>query len=168
MDSFGGILTHTVQLVIPQMPPIFSSAQYTFNVTEESTVNIQGLYILDPNGDTCLGNFFVCIDSCMLSIMVLLILSYDFSDLLSHVVINTSDPDIHADFHIMLETFYPSPNPPFCNFLILSTVVLDYESRTTYNFRVVATDSQEMSSSADVTINVLPVNEYSPMFTVKM
>ena len=57
MDSFGGILTHTVQLVIPQMPPIFSSVQYTFNVTEESTANIQGLYILDPNGDTCLGKF---------------------------------------------------------------------------------------------------------------
>ena len=100
--------------------------------------------------------------------MVLLILSYDFSDLFSHVVINTSDPDIDAEFHIMLETFNLFPNPPFCNFLILSTVVLDYEYRTTYNFRVVATDSQEMSSSADVTINVLPVNEYSPMFTVKM
>lgn len=66
MDSFGGILTHTVQLVIPQMPPIFSSAQYTFNVTENVTANIHGLYILDPNGDTCFGNFFVCIDLCML------------------------------------------------------------------------------------------------------
>ena len=83
-------------------------------------------------------------------------------------MINSSDPDINAEFHIMPETFNPSPNPPFCNFLILSTVDLDYESRTTYNFRVVATDSQEMSSSADVTINVLPVNEYSPVFTVKM
>ena len=66
MDSFGGILTHTVQLVIPQMPPIFSSAQYTFNVTEESPADIRGLYILDPNGDTCLGKFVVCIDPCLL------------------------------------------------------------------------------------------------------
>ena len=98
----------------------------------------------------------------------MLVSSYDFSDLHSNVMINSSDLEIDADFHIMLDTFHQSPNPPFCNFLILLTKNLDYESRTTYNFRVVATDSQGMTSSADVTINVLPVNEYSPVFTVKM
>ena len=84
------------------------------------------------------------------------------------VLINSSDAEINNEFHILLETFTPSPNPPFCQFEVLATTPFNYEARTSYGFMVAVTDSQNKTSVAMVSINVLPVNEYGPVFTVPM
>ena len=58
-DNYGGTLTHSVLLIIPELPPIFDSLKYTFNISEHTgpdmTEAIGVISVLDPNGDTCQG-----------------------------------------------------------------------------------------------------------------
>ena len=79
--------------------------------------------------------------------------------------INSTDLEIQTDFHA--PSLPISTDPPFCRYELVTTAYLNYEARTSYTFSVVATDSAGLSSSASVTVDVLPVNEFPPSFTVK-
>jgi len=75
---------------------------------------------------------------------------------------------------------FDPPNPSFlillarpgpctvCEYQILTTMPsFDHEEQMQYNFQIVVHDveNRSLSSSATMTINVLPVNEYAPEFT---
>ena len=54
-----------------------------------------------------------------------------------------------------------------CEYIIFATMsMFDYEQQVQYNLMIVVQDSlnRSLSSSAAVTINVLPVNEYASIF----
>ena len=87
------------------------------------------------------------------------------TEMISDLFINTTDPEIQANFHAPL---LPIETDSPCRYQLASTAYLNYEARTSYTFSVVATDSVGMSSTASVTVNVLPVNEFPPSFVVKM
>ena len=57
---------------------------------------------------------------------------------------------------------------PYSYFDIVVLVNLNYEQRSTFYFMMTVADSVSptLSSTAFVTVNVLPVNEYSPVFLV--
>ena len=57
---------------------------------------------------------------------------------------------------------------PYSYFDILVLVNLNFEQRSMFSFTIIATDtvSPSLSSTALVTVRVLPVNEYSPVFLV--
>ena len=53
-------------------------------------------------------------------------------------------------------------------FDILAVVRLNYELQRSYSFTMTASDSANpmLSSEATVNVNVLPINEYSPVFQI--
>ena len=55
---------------------------------------------------------------------------------------------------------------PFCSYDIVVLQQIDYERDTSFSFEAIATDPAhpELSSTAPVVINVLPVNEFAPNF----
>ena len=57
---------------------------------------------------------------------------------------------------------------PYSYFDIFVLVNLNYEQQSMFSFAIVVTDtiSRTLSSTALITVNVLPVNEHSPMFLV--
>ena len=52
-----------------------------------------------------------------------------------------------------------------CIYLFEAKVPFNYEDQTAYDFNVTATDTNEQSTVATVTVNVLSVNECAPQFT---
>ncbi len=52
-----------------------------------------------------------------------------------------------------------------CTYLFDAKVPFNYEDQTTYDLNVTATDSNEQSTVAMVTVNVVSVNEFAPKFT---
>ena len=134
-DSFGGSLVHTTALLIQESAPIFNQSGYVFNITEN-----------EPVSSTSVGTFSV-IDP------------------------NTDPLDSprfdprNSNFVIVSTSAMPCT---VCEYIIFTTMSsFDYEQQTQYNVMVVVQDSlnRSLSSSATVTINVLPVNEYAPIFT---
>ena len=52
-----------------------------------------------------------------------------------------------------------------CIYLFEAKLPFDYEDQIAYDINVTATDTNEQSMVATVTVNVLSVNEHAPQFT---
>ena len=134
-DSFSGTVVHTTTILIQESAPIFNQSGYVFNIAEN-----------EPVSSTSIGTFSV-IDP------------------------NTDPLDSprfdprNSNFVIVSTSATPCT---VCEYIIFATMSsFDYEQQTQYNLIMVVWDSlnRSLSSSATVTINVLPVNEYAPIFT---
>ena len=79
--------------------------------------------------------------------------------------ISTTDKVIDNEFHVFYG-YSTSPDGVFCLFYVAVTTVLDYEQRTNYTFTVLASDTTGYNSSTLVTVDVLPVNEDAPEFSL--
>ena len=133
--TYGGVMYVPTRLNIRPSPPLFDQSLYEYSVLESSSNHFLGPFsLIDPNGDTI------------------------------------SVPDTNAS-----NWFTVSPNTPLSDdtsprpysyFDILILVNLNYEQTHSFSFTMTATDSVDptLSSVAMVTINVLPINEFSPVF----
>lgn len=133
VDSIGGIVIATTQLIIQQAPPIFNQSHYEFNIVEESGTGERfgPIPILDPNGDIVLNP-------------------------------ETTNPI----FQVIPPLVTVSPSTGFTTFDLLVVLRLNYEQIPRYDFELIAYDSvnSSLSSRASVRLNVLPKNEFPPVF----
>ena len=131
-----GVVFIETQLMLRPSPPLFNQSTYKYNISEDSS-------------NPLLGPFAVIDPN---------------GDLISPPSRNTSlfaiIPHISND--------HENLPAPYSYFDILVYVNLDYEQWSSFTFMITVIDTvfPSLSSTALVTINVLPVNEYSPMFLV--
>ena len=73
-------------------------------------------------------------------------------------------------FTVVSHVFSDNQQGPYSYFDILVLVQLNYEQIPLFSFTITAVDSVSpaLSSTVSVTVNVIPINEYSPEFTVNM
>ena len=131
----GGVVYVPTQLNIRPSPPLFNQRSYEYSVLESSSNHFLGPFtLIDPNGDT------------------------------------VSVPDTNASIWFTVSPNNPSSDDtspgPYSYFDILILVNLNYEQSPSFSFIMTATDRVDpaLSSVATVTINVLPINEFSPVF----
>lgn len=135
-DDNGGVIFIETRLILRPSPPLFNQSTYEYSVLEERS-------------NPYLGPFAVIDPN---------------GDAISTPSTNTTLFAVFA--HI--PTGDSLPAGPYSYFDILAFVNLDYEQRSRFSFMMTVTDaiSPTLSSTALVTVNVLPVNEHSPVFLV--
>ena len=147
-------------LPVHDLPPVFSNASYTRSLVENLPVGTSILKLSATDGD-----ILSCAETEDLSPSISG--SGDAEDLLPTAETTTSEPQAtessnfefvllsHADiFAINAETG-----------LITNLVILDREVEAQYLLRVAARDPQGLSTEVMVTVNVLDVNDNSPVFS---
>ena len=134
-STYGGVVYVQTQLRIRPSPPLFNQSVYEYSVLEGSTNHFLGPFaVIDPNGD---------------SIAVPETNASNWFNIVPH---NPSSGD--------------TPPGPYSYFDILIIVNLNYELIPSFSFTMTATDrvNPTLSSVAVVIINVLPINEFPPVF----
>lgn len=133
--SNGGVVYAPTQLNIRPSPPLFNQRSYEYSVLESSSNHFLGPFtLIDPNSD---------------------IVSVPETNASNWFTVSPNNPSSGGT----------SPGPYFY-FDILILVNLNYEQSPSFSFTMTAIDSVDptLSSVAMVTINVLPINEFSPVF----
>ena len=137
-DDAGGIVYATTQLLINQSPPIFEYSHYEFNFLESMPrgATLGPIRTIDPNG-------------------------------YSNVVLPTISTDPSGNHQVFTVALSPDDQvPPYSTYVIVVLLEFDYELTQQRNFEVVAVERTDNSlrSTATVQVNILPVNEHSPVF----
>ena len=139
-DTSGGIVFATTQLLINPSPPLFEHPYYSFDLIENTS---RGMFLgpvrtIDPNRNS--------------------------DQLLPTILANSQGAH-------QLFTISPSPAthesiPAFSSYSIVVLFQFDYELIQEIDFEIVAVDSADtsLSSMATVRVNILPVNEFAPVF----
>ncbi len=139
-DDIGGVIYITTHLIIAPSPPIFEFPYYEFDLSENTFrgMTLGPIRTIDPNGQT--------------------------RAILPVVTTNNSTGD-HQLFRVT-ESPSSDESPPFSTYAILVLIEFNYEVEQQRNLELVAVDSMNptLSSSATVRINILPVNEFPPVF----
>ena len=139
-DAVGGVVLASTQLLLNPSPPLFEFLHYEFSLAENAFRGsmLGPIRTLDPDGQ---------------------------ASTTPPVIVDNSAGD-HQTFTV-IESL-DAPSPPYTTYFILSTIEFDYELVQHRNFEIVAVDSRDASlnSSATVRVNILPVNEFPPVFVV--
>ena len=135
-DANGGVVYVETQLMLRPSPPLFNQSTYEYSIPEVGSNRIVGPFA---------------------------------------VIDPNGDPVSAPSTNTSLFTIFPHiPSnddqlpEPYSYFDILVLVNLNYEQHSMFSFAITAIDavSHTLSSTALVTINVLPVNEHSPVFLI--
>ena len=135
-DANEGVVFVETQLMLRLSPPLFNQSTYEYSIPEVGSNRIVGPFA---------------------------------------VIDPNGDPISAPSTNTSLFTVFPHiPSSdddlpaPYSYFDILVIVNLNYEQHSMFSFAIIATDtaSPALSSTALVTVNVLPVNEHSPMFLI--
>jgi len=139
-DDVGGVVYTTTQIFLDPSPPLFEFSHYEFSLSESAArgTMLGPIRTLDPNGHS--------------SNVPLMIVDNSAGDHQVFTIIGSRE----------------DPLPPYTTYFILATLVFDYELVQQRNFEVVAVDSNDTSlnSTATVRVNILPVNEFPPVFVI--
>ena len=135
-EDNGGVIFVETRLMLRPSPPLFNQSTYEYSVSEDRS-------------NPLLGPFGV-IDPNGDSISTPSSNASQFA-IIPHI--SNDDDDLPV---------------PYTYFDIVVFVNLDFEQRSSFTFMmtVIDTVSPSLSSTALVTVHVLPINEYSPMFLV--
>ncbi len=141
-DALGGVVIARTQLRINPSPPLFDRSDYVFSLNEGSGRGtfLGPIRLIDPNGgDTML--------------IPTIIPAENQSSFFSIVPSHLSSPEQDS-------------NDAFSSFQLLVLVEPDYERMQVERLRlqVVDRDDPFLTSTATVTVNIMPVNEFSPTF----
>jgi hypothetical protein len=136
-DNNGGVVYIETQLMLRPSPPLFNQSSYEYSISEVGSNLVLGPFaVIDPNGGSI------------------------------------STPSTNTSSLFTVFPHIPSNDDnlpePFSYFDILVRVNLNYEQQSIFYFTIIATDtvSPTLSSTALVTVHVLPVNEHSPTFLI--
>jgi hypothetical protein len=146
-DTHGGVVIATTLLEINSSPPLFDHSHYTYDLAENiSRGSFLGpIRLIDPNGE----------------------------QITAPIITSSSNQGASLIFSVVGSEFsrLSDPEPSFTAFSSYSLLVnteLNYEQHQVFEFQLVATDIQDSSlvSTATVNVNILPLNEFTPVFLI--
>lgn len=140
-DALGGVVIAATELRINPSPPLFDQPHYVFSINENSQVLLGPIRLIDPNGGT---------------------------NLITPVILDNPQ-GAERLLDIVEDPFtISSPNmiPAYFTYNLVVLHPFDYEQTQALDFVVEAQDFEDtlLSSTATVIINILSVNEFSPVF----
>lgn len=139
-DALGGVVIATTRLSINPSPPLFERSHYNFEVVEGTSrgVLLGPIRLIDPNGGTSLLT----------------------------PSITPNEQGTSSFFSIITTDFAPQPHHAYFSYDLVVQHQFDYEQVQQVSLQLVAVDLQDqsLSSSASVTVNILPLNEFTPHF----
>ena len=134
-DNYGGLVVIETLLHIPMESPIFNQSDYTFSLLEES------------GSGTMVGQISLIDPNG------------------HHIAVPSVVDQIAAGYFLILPSAV-STLSPYTVFDIVTQLRVDYEQHNSFSFEVSVADTVDLTltSAATVTVNILSVNEFVPLF----
>ena len=144
-NDVGGVVIARTELRINPSPPLFERSEYVFNLAEgTSTGELLGpIRLIDPNrGD---------------NILVPTIISSENGTIPRFFDVIPTLPALESDSDDVYKSFY-----------LVARFQFDYEVIEVVRFRLLSEDHHDpsLTSVAMVTVNIMPVNDFTPTFIV--
>ena len=150
-DPLGGVVIATTQLQINPSPPLFDSSHYSFNVLENSSRGtlLGPVRVIDPNGGPTRPPTVVPND--LSAQLIFSVIDARFSRM-------SDSPDAPP----------PSSSAAYSSYNLLVNHQFNYEQIRMLEFQLMVMDAidNSLTSIATVRVDILPVNEFPPVFTV--